>query len=100
MPDFRPAPSANAGYLRLLLSVDLACTIRATLSHELDVSPIVVFLKDDEPPKEAKKANAGLTVRPARGTHFLTSLLFASAAGRGAALSGAAPAFFKGRRSV
>lgn len=28
---------------------------------------------------------------------LLTSLLFASAAGRGAALSGAAPAFFRGR---
>ena len=100
MPDLRPASFADTEYLLLLGRADLACPIRATLSHELDVSPIGVFLKAEEPRKEAKKANAGLTVRPARGTQFFTSLLFASAAGRGAALSGAAPAFFKGRRSA
>jgi hypothetical protein len=90
----------NPRHKRLLGRSDLACPIRATLSHLLDASFIWVFLKNEKLHKVAKKANASLTVRPAGGIPYLTSLLFASAAGRGAAPSGAAPAFFKGRRFV
>ena len=75
--------------------------IRATLSHELGLSLNVELFKFENPPKEtSEKPNVGLTLRPARGNGSFKSLLFASAAGRGAALSGAAPAFFKGRRSA
>lgn len=77
---------------------DAGYPIRATLSHQLIRSFMVELLKIENPPRESLQIpTPGLTDRPIRDTGSPTSLLFASAAGRGAALSGAAPAFFFGK---